>query len=918
MKKKLLILTLSLTYLILLSTANAQIGTDHPCEFVDENNPDSDVFCQSHDNLANSDTTYFLINVDYDKKLNVSGAILYPGNDRININGLYDPIGQKHTANSCSGLISSKCSVNNPTLGIWLLDIKGEQITKTGEFFVNANFDIYKPHKHIIETGILQDHIKFYKTYIKTGSREEHLTVSSNWTDRYSNMEVTIISPNVKTKSDISKGDDKIVQTYYLNPGMVAEGIWISQLRAFDTRADINFHSNYKFEYIENQEIINGIIREKEKKEYPIIIKDSTIPLALTAIRLEAGDIVKIYSVYDPRGTKRTCAAYTDGCAIKDPEPGIWLVNVEGQTVTGHAPFRLANTHSTYIPEDFKAESNITNRGSVFYYTDILTENKTHLVAFSKWSEFEPNMELTIISTNLKSVFDQSEADEKVTQKAFLTPGETAEGRWIVQVKSIWKESEVITKSNYNITPVPEQAQLNADLTMGEKKTYYIKVTESKTPLVLTMTAFQSGDEFRITKVIKPDGKTGTCQKIPSGKESYTCAVKDPKPGIWTIEVTGQNIVGEGPFNLASTFEITSCGNGACDPDENCGTCEQDCQCNRSTCHRNACVDPPKTVGEKRSWLKDDLEDNLITQEKYDIRTDELAAYDDAQLISELQTENEPEEEEPKEEEKNETIEKLKSIIFNPLIIVLLAALSPVAFLAYKARRKKKDESLEDIKRSVEAETKPGEHTETEEPIDAFEFEDKKFVDKIKLIILDPKKFFSIMPRTGGYKEPLIFYIILTTIPIMLIPIIFLILLLLYGKFSLIYLITIPLAPIAAITSIIFLLLYALITHATLKLLGGQGKYESTLRVMAYSSAVSLLTVIPVAGLLAFIYQLYVIILGYKTVHEISTMKTILAFLLAMSIIGTIITIIIALIGMAFIGIILAAVEQSGLSTTPP
>ena len=907
MKKKLLTLTLLLTCLTIISTANAQTGTDYPCEFIDENNPDSDVFCQSHDSVLDTDTTYFLINVDYDKKLNVSGAITNTISDKININGLYDPIGQKHTANSCSGPISSKCFVNNPTLGIWLLDIKGETITKTGEFFVNANFDIYKPRKHLIETVILQDHIKFYKTYIKTGSREEHLAVSSEWTDRYSNMEITIITPDVKTKSDISKGDDKIVQTYYLNPGMVAEGNWIAQLRAFDERADINFHSNYKFEYIEDQEIIDGIIREKEKKEYPIIIKDTTTPLALTAIRQEAGDIVKIYSVHDPRGKKRTCNTYTDGCAIKDPEPGIWLVNLEGQTVTGHAPFRLASTHSTYIPEDFKAENNITNRGAVFYYTDILTENKTHFVAVSKWSDFEPNMELTIISTNLKSIFDQSETDEKVTQKAFLTPGETAEGRWIVQVKSIWKESEVTTKSNYNITYVPTQAQINADLTMDEKKIYYIKVTESKTPLVLTMTAFQSADEFKITKVLKPDGKTGTCQKIPSGKESYTCAVKDPETGIWTIEVTGQNIIGEGPFNLASTFEITSCGNGACDPDENCGTCKEDCHCNHSICHRNACIDSPKTVGEKRAWLKDDLEDNLITQEKYDTRTNELAAYDDAQLISELQTENEPEEKEPKEEQKNETIEKLKSIISSPLIILLLVGLAPIALIAYKARRKKKEESLEDIKRSVNAETKPTADTET---VDVFEFEDTKFIDKIKLIILNPKKFFSIMPRTGGYKEPVIFDIVMTTITVLLLT--------LTDLSSINLLISLIAVIITLIICIPLLFTSALILHTFLKILGAQGKYESTLRVIAYSSAAGIFTWIPYAGILAIIYQIYITIIGYKAVHNISAQKIIIAFILITVLIIVILAIILMLIGMAFMGIILAAIEQSGLSITPP
>ena len=898
MKKNLLILMFLLMSLTAVPTVNAQLGTDYPCKFIN-NDPENDIFCQSRDTVTNGDTTYFLINVTHDKRLNISGNIINLGSDQITLNKLYDPIGQIHSANNCGGAITSKCFVNNPILGIWLLDINGQSIPKTGEFFVNSNFDIYKPHKHLIQTRIEQDHIKFYKTYIKTGTREEHLVVSSNWTDRYANMEITIITPDVKTKNDISKGDDKIVQTYYLTPGSVAEGNWIAQLRAFDARAELNFHSNYKFKYIETQETINGIIREKEIKEYPIIIEDSTTPLAMTAVKQEAGDIVKIYSVYDPRGKKRSCSSYTDGRAIKDPEPGIWLVNVEGQTVTGHAPFRLANTHSTYIPEDFEVSDNITNMGSTFYYTDIFTENKTHFVVVSNWPDFKPNMELTIISTNLKSVFDQSEADEKVTQKAFLTPGETVEGRWIVQVKSIWKESSVTTKSNYNLTAVPTQSQLNSDLSTNEKKIYYIEVTESKTPLVLTMTAFQSGDEFRITKILKPNEKAGSCQKIPSGKQSYTCAVKDPVPGIWTIEVSGQNVIGEGPFNLASTFKITSCGNGICDPDENCGTCENDCQCNLSICHRNACTPPAKTVGERRAWLKDDLEDKIITQVTYDTNIKELAPYDDAQLLKEL-TREEEEEEEPEKEEKvqNETIDKLKTIIFSPWMILLLVGVTPIVIIVYKARRKKKYENTDSTSVS------------TPEFVDSYEFETLKFLDKVKMILLNPKKFFSIMPRTGGYKEPLIFYITIIVITTLLSIVCDITLL--SSSFSIMSLLLVPIAAILA------LFICALITHITLKILGGQGEYESTLRVMVYSSAASIFAWIPFAGILAVFYQIYISIIGYKTVHNISALKIIIGFLLITFLIIVILAIIIMAIGMAFIGAIMTAIGQEGITITPP
>ncbi|MFH1433194.1 MAG: YIP1 family protein [archaeon] len=885
MKKKLILLTLLLAFVLLASPITAQqLGTDNPCTFINDD-PAQDIFCHSTDYVREGDTTYFLINVYKDKRLNISGAIVNAGDD-ISISGLYDPIGKGHSENNCAGSITGKCFIDHPTLGIWLLEIKGKTVPREGTFTVSSNFDIYKPRKYNKDTSILQDQIKFYKTYIKTGVREEPLAVSANWSDIYSNMEMTIITPDAKTKSDASKGDEKVVQAYYLQPGAVAEGTWITQLRALDARADLNFYSNYKFEYIEDQEIINGISGEKEIKEYPIIIKDRTTPLALTAIRLEAGDIVKIYSVFDPSGKKRSCSAYTDGCAIKDPEPGIWLVNLEGQTVTGHAPFRLASTHSTYIPEDYEVTDTIKNKGAVFYYTDIRTENNTHLVVVSNWTSYEPNMELTIISTNLKSVYDVSESDEKVAQKAFLVPGQTAEGRWIVQVKSIWKESAVTTKSNYNLTSVSTQSQINGDLGNSEKKTYYIEVTESKTPFVLTLTAFQSGDEFKITKVLKPDGKAGTCTKMPSGKESYTCAVKDPGVGIWTIEVTGQAIIGEGPFNLASTFKLTSCGNSVCDADENCGTCEKDCKCEKSICHKNACIDPPKTVGEKKTWLKDDLEDNLITQETYDARIQELATFSDSQLLSELTSDDEQkvEEENQKEQDQNNIIEKIKSTVFSPLTLIILIGLSPVFIILYKKYREKK--KLNDYTKPISPKTVN---------ISSYEFGKLNYLQKIKLILLDPHRFFEIMPITGGYKDPIIFYAI--TIIITLIPVSSLLIIFNPTTTGIAAMLTILI--IGPIITIPLLFVFCALFHITLKILGGSGNYESTLRVMAYASAPNVVSWIPLAGILAMIYQVYISIIGYKNVHNISTLRIIIGMILICLIIGAILAIIILTIGLA-------------------
>jgi len=224
---------------------------------------------------------------------------------------------------------------------------------------------------------------------------------------------------------------------------------------------------------------------------------------------------------------------------------------------------------------------------------------------------------------------------------------------------------------------------------LGEKKTYYINVKESTTPLVLSLSAFQSGDDFKVTKVTNPNNKAGTCVQIPSGKESYTCAVKDPPAGTWTVEVSGTNIIGEGPFSLSSTYEITSCGNNVCDATENCGTCPKDCSCKSAMCHRNACLQPPKTVGDKKMWLKDDLDDSIINQKEYDAKIKELSAYSDDKLISGTLKANKTADDADKDDGSSNPLEALASGQTVIIIIVALIALTPIAFLMYKKKKAK-------------------------------------------------------------------------------------------------------------------------------------------------------------------------------------------------------------------------------------
>jgi len=62
--------------------------------------------------------------------------------------------------------------------------------------------------------------------------------------------------------------------------------------------------------------------------------------------------------------------------------------------------------------------------------------------------------------------------------------------------------------------------------------------------------------------------------------------------------------------------------------------------------------------------------------------------------------------------------------------------------------------------------------------------------------------------------------------------------------------------------------------------LGGTGSYEGTVRVISYATAVLALSWIPLLGLLASIYGLYLYIVGGMTVHNVSMGKSAVAVLL--------------------------------------
>jgi len=157
----------------------------------------------------------------------------------------------------------------------------------------------------------------------------------------------------------------------------------------------------------------------------------------------------------------------------------------------------------------------------------------------------------------------------------------------------------------------------------------------------------------------------------------------------------------------------------------------------------------------------------------------------------------------------------------------------------------------------------------------------------IKSVLFSPKHMFSSMPVKDGWREPLAFGLLVGSISSMcaffwefliahsgfLRP---------FGSFSnslsspIIFLIFIFLSPLLVSISIF---ISSLIIHFLLLLVrAGNNRFEATLRVMAYSQATRIWSILPFIGsLIGWVWRSIVQIVGLKEAHETSYLRIIVA-----------------------------------------
>ncbi len=588
----------------------------------------SDIYAPIVGQVSEGDKAFFLIDVTKEDALTITVSLhqldlvqTIP-DDEITILGIYDPIGNKIDGADCAGEILKSCRIYNPIEGTWLVEVQGDKIYGTGEINVQASYLInsWQVYYNVYElndyTSLRYDmaeySMTFFEKYISTSDRN-HLGIIGQWNDYAAKYDVSIISPNLKTASDISTEDETSVSTYYLAPGNEAEGKWIVLMRSLKGTESITLYSNYGyFDEVRTQQFIEDEIRKvDEAKEYPIQVTDTSTPLVLSLIEKQSGDSLDISKVFNPSGLGVSCTEFETGCAIQDPEEGIWLVDISASSITGTAPFNFISTHHTYEPKDYTITQNLKANNIIFYETYIKTQDKEHMVAVADWQDSQTNIELGIVSANIVTKTSQSAGDEKNVRLYSLSPGNTAEGKWIVQLASLEGAGDINFSSNYNLTKISTQEIKYIDnIEQDEIQTYLLDVTDTEIPIVISLIEKQSGDNVVVSSITDPDDTTVTCTSFASG-----CAVKNTMTGVWTVEVKGTSITGVAPYVLATTYGHTYCGNDECQPElgENCKSCASDCACNQfETCSQetSACISITREL--PRDNIVQKLKENIL------------------------------------------------------------------------------------------------------------------------------------------------------------------------------------------------------------------------------------------------------------------------------------------------------------------
>lgn len=167
----------------------------------------------------------------------------------------------------------------------------------------------------------------------------------------------------------------------------------------------------------------------------------------------------------------------------------------------------------------------------------------------------------------------------------------------------------------------------------------------------------------------------------------------------------------------------------------------------------------------------------------------------------------------------------------------------------------------------------------------------RSFVSTVRRVLFEPVRFFGRLPRRGRALNPVMFALLCALISA---PLAFLAALFdplvgddtpdlrdslarlvaeLGGSAAAVIVVVLAVLVLAPLLALLVLYVGAAIYHILIKIFvrPEDTGFQATLRVVAYTSAVDLLTWIPLLGLLASLYGLYLAFVGIREMHETTT-----------------------------------------------
>ena len=171
--------------------------------------------------------------------------------------------------------------------------------------------------------------------------------------------------------------------------------------------------------------------------------------------------------------------------------------------------------------------------------------------------------------------------------------------------------------------------------------------------------------------------------------------------------------------------------------------------------------------------------------------------------------------------------------------------------------------------------------------VEGAEFDPGNFVQSWircwKGVVLRPKEFFDVMPTDGGYNNPLFFALVCWVI----------------GGILSAVVTTAANIILLPITSFIGLFIMSAILYLSATLIvKGTGSFEGTFRVGSYIGALSVLTWVPIIGSLIGIYGIYLLVVGIKRVHKLTTRQAVIAVIVPIIVLVLIFGLIALAVGM--------------------